>query len=31
MSYPEIKLNENFEVYFNTVLRSKKALRKGIK
>ena len=31
ISYPDIKLNENFEVYFNTVLRSKKVLRKGIK
>ena len=31
ISCPEIKLNENFEVYFNTVLRSKKVLRKGIK
>ena len=31
ISYPEIKLNENFEVYFNSTLRSKKALRTGIK
>ena len=31
ISCPEIKLNENFEVYFNTVLKSKKVLRKGIK
>ena len=31
MSYPLIKLNENFEVYFNATLRSKKALRTGIK
>ena len=30
-SYPEIQLNENFEVYFNSVLRSKKALRTEIK
>ena len=30
ISYPQIKLNENFEVYFNSTLRSKKALRTGI-
>ena len=29
ISYPEIQLNKNFEVYFNSVLRSKKALRTG--
>ena len=31
ISYPEIQLNENFEAYFNSFLRSKKALRTGIK
>ena len=31
ISYPEIKLSENFEVYFNSVLTSNKALRAGIK
>ena len=30
ISYPQIKLNENFEVYFNSILRSKKALRTGM-
>ena len=30
ISYPQIKLNENFEVYFKSTLRSKKALRTGI-
>ena len=31
ISYPEIQLNENFEVYFNSVLRSKHVLRTRIK
>ena len=30
ISYPQIKLNENFDVYFNAILKSKKALRTGI-
>ena len=30
ISYPEIQLNENFEAYFNSVLKSKTALRTGI-
>ena len=30
ISYPPIKLNENFDVYFNSTLRSKKALQRGI-
>ena len=31
ISYPEIKLDKNFEVYFNSTLRTKKALRTGIR
>ena len=31
ISHPEIQLNKNFEVYFNSVLRSKKPLRTGMK
>ena len=31
ISYHKIQSNETFEVYFNSVLRSKNALRTGIK
>ena len=31
ISSPEIQLNEKFEVYFNSALRSKNVLRTGIK
>ena len=31
ISYPEIQLNENFQVYFNSVLRSKHVQRTRIK
>ena len=31
ISYPQIKLDKNFEVCFNSTLKSKKALRTGIR
>ena len=31
ISYPQIKLDENFEVYFNSALRAQESLRAGIR
>ena len=31
ISYPQTELDENFEVYFNSTLSAKKALRTGIR
>ena len=30
-SYPQITMDENFQVYFNAILRSKKRLRTGVR